>query len=332
MRLCDVQGLTLGIEGDAPAIWERMAPFLPCAASDPSLHEPFTVYLTPRLEAPSLLAGQDLREYWRGELFDGTPLVCSVSPQAIRLDLPAIARLEVDHAARQARIAVAPGQEWCVLAHCLTPLLVELLGRRGHHVVHAAALADDLHGQRRAVLISGVSGRGKTTTALALAGEGFQVLSDDTTFLTDADGQVQAWGLPLPWKVHHQTYALLPWLRELPSRPARRRDESSIDVAGTPLALPYRQVRAHAVLFLDSRQSTHRLEPLSKVAAIARLAQENVRATDGCRTGPAGQTFQMLSRLIAQCPTYCLHAGPDLTSLAPLVRDLLWKGDDAQPH
>ncbi len=63
-------------------------------------------------------------------------------------------------------------------------MLCDLLARAGHYVFHAACL---LAG-KGAVLVSGPSGIGKTTTALALAGQGMAMVTDDASFIALPDG------------------------------------------------------------------------------------------------------------------------------------------------
>lgn len=79
-------------------------------------------------------------------------------------------------------------------AFLLGQILGFLLHLRGYVCMHASAVAID----DRAVLFAGIQGRGKSSTAAALAKRGYPVLSDDVAPIgMDADGQLRVTpGLP----------------------------------------------------------------------------------------------------------------------------------------
>jgi hypothetical protein len=86
-----------------------------------------------------------------------------------------------------------------------------------------------------------------------------------------------------------------------------------------------------AVLFLAPRNTVaHRIEPLDRLAAMERLANENVRPAEPHATDPAGAAFGALARLAAGCPCYALSVGPDLNSLHDRLVDLL--SPDGRPR
>lgn len=63
--------------------------------------------------------------------------------------------------------------------------------------VHAACLTRG----GRGILLAGHSGAGKSTLTIALARRGYALLSDDWTYLSAAESQINAWGLPVPVKL-----------------------------------------------------------------------------------------------------------------------------------
>jgi hypothetical protein len=84
------------------------------------------------------------------------------------------------------------------------PLLWFELNRRGHPVVHGAAVA----GGGRVCLLAGRGGAGKTTLALCLAERGFDLVSEHFTIL-GPDGV-----RPLPTPLHIMDYNLTPLVRD----------------------------------------------------------------------------------------------------------------------
>src|SRR5690606_27351699 len=93
--------------------------------------------------------------------------------------------------------------------------LYAMLHVTGQMLVHAAALR--LPDADAALVLFAPSGAGKTTTSLALALQGFGLLTDDATVLSGGDRSTAAcvWGLPRPPKVHRNTAELLPALGKL---------------------------------------------------------------------------------------------------------------------
>jgi hypothetical protein len=272
-----------------------------------------------------------LRCFWEGMLLDGIHLAYYADDGLRLFDLVGRARLLVDLDRREGRLVVAPGQEWCIGHACIVPMLCELLAGTGQHAIHAGCLSIGGHAGARAVLLCGSSGSGKTTTTLALARAGMTFLTDDAAFVhapgDSDDGPPAVWGLPLACKVHKNTLVLLPWLNDLPRRPASTQDEYVVEVRDIFRPSPANAVaEPRAIVFLGRRDpKEHRLEPLDKVSAVTCLTKENVRAIDPSGQGPGGRAFRLMSRLAAGCDTYRLSVGPDLEGLYHLVAPLLEK-------
>ncbi|HUT37595.1 MAG TPA: hypothetical protein VNE39_29210 [Planctomycetota bacterium] len=273
-----------------------------------------------------------MEEHWRGTLPDGPPAVCFRGPSERETLLPGLARMRL--AERGADVHVAPGADWCLNLGCLLPALCEFLARRGHYVVHAGTLSWDAAGGRRALLLCGPSGFGKTTTALALAHAGMQLLTDDATFLVaqppggtrvpPVESALRVWGLPRPCKVHRRTVALMPWLRPHCDGQRPVGDEYLVELAALAGSGALAMAEPALVLFLEERNPlAHRLRPLDKVQAVARLANENVRAADLRGQGPAGDAFRALADMARRTPTCTLSVGPDLESLHESLLPLL---------
>ena len=146
----------------------------------------------------------ELHDFWTGTLPDGTRMVCRSGPNRRQVEMPDHVRADIDLAARIARFVVNPNIKTGLLETCFLPLLCDCLGLTGHYVIHAASLFVQVGGQRRALIVSGMSGAGKTTLALALAGAGLGMLADDMTLYQAATANQpgQIWGIRTRCKVH----------------------------------------------------------------------------------------------------------------------------------
>jgi len=321
----NLHGVRLRARVDTPSLAARLREAVGPFEVDDDAAPDFVLTIQHAQEPFADVAPEGMQEHWRGTLPDGPPVVCYRGASEREVLLPGLARLRLTE--RGGDIRAVPGADGWLNLGCLLPALCEFLARRGHYVVHAATLCTHVAGAPRALVVGGPSGVGKTTTALALAHAGMQLLTDDATFLTlpgPGFDAFRVWGLPRPCKVHRRTVELMPWLRPLCDGAEPVADEYLVGWAalagpGVPgLAEPA------AVLLLEPRNpQAHRLRPLDRVEAVARLINENVRAGDPRAEGPAGGAFRALAALAARVPVCALSVGPELESLAPVVRPLL---------
>ena len=259
-----------------------------------------------------------LRDSWSGILADGTHLVCRNGPGRRQLEVPGCIRADVDLSGRVARIVVKRGGERGLLEACVLPMLCDCFGQAGHHVIHAASLFVSTGGRRRALIVSGASGAGKTTLALALAGAGLGMLADDMTFYHAATGgrPGQIWGIRTRCKVLPQTFNLLPWLRDLPAQGAGSNGGQLLDSRPLKPLTTGLTASPGLILFLNPRNSkAHRIEPMDKVAALTRLTRENVRAVERRREAVAGRAFAALAELVRSSRTFEASLCPRLDEL-----------------
>jgi hypothetical protein len=262
--------------------------------------------------------------FWKGFLPEGQELICRSSPGRRILEMPGLARVDVDSEQREACVIVHPGRTGPVMDGCITPVLCEFLALGGHHVVHAASLVLVRGRRRTAVMLSGASGAGKTTTSLTLTGAGLKLLTDDASFVTLGRSGPRVWGLPARLKVHERTLTLVPWLQQHPRGPGRTADEFSMDPAAMDLGSPHLTAAPGAILFLDPRNDTeHRVEPIDKTSAMARLVRENVRAYESSASGPAGRAFAALAALVRESRTWRVSLCPRLETLYDVIAPLV---------
>lgn len=104
---------------------------------------------------------------------------------------------------------------WRWRAHIFPALLGILSASIGIAPVHTACLVRD----GRGVLLAGRSGTGKSTLTIAMTRRGYELLSDDWSYLSvteDGGGgdAVQAWGLPVPVKLLPDASNFFPELNE----------------------------------------------------------------------------------------------------------------------
>jgi hypothetical protein len=325
----DVHGLGLNVEVESELLARPVDRLLGPFATDACGERPFSFRIEYGIPGPGGPPPEGMRLFWEGELPGGIEMAFYTG-DGVRLAVqPGEASVRIDLERRQGRAIVRPGAEGAVGYGCLIPVLSAFLAEVGHHVVHAASLGLPDSEGGGAVLVAGEAGAGKTTTALALAGAGLELLTDDASVVT-ADGvgkgAVRVWGLPRACKVHDRTLAMLPWLADIPRIPCGNSGEHILELENVSRVDPHDEWGVRLVLLSDGpNPDRHRLTRLDRVAALMRLTGENVRAVDPRSEGSAGRAFAVLAKLVAGCPAYALSAGPDVTALPdqilPLLRD-----------
>lgn len=187
---------------------------------------------------------------------------------------------------------------------------IELLRLRGLHAVHAAALEKDGVGY----LIAGPSGRGKTTSCLALTRAGFRCLSDDHPLLRQT-----AHGLELlPFRdridVTDRTVGFFPELRAAEERLHPGPWKRSFRLEQVFEDSRPQGCRPGYLLFprIVDRPESH-LEPLPKARALEELLPEALLVLD---RELAQRQFRLLSRLVQSVACYRLHFGRDVLHLS----------------
>ena len=266
-----------------------------------------------------------LREWWSGSLPGGFRMIFRQSLTRQQMEIPGHVLANVDLAGGLARFVMSPNGKPGLLETCFLPVLCDCLGRAGHHVIHAASLFIQTGGQRRALIVSGMSGRGKTTLALALAGAGLGLLADDVTFYRPAKANRpgRIWGIRTRCKVHSQTLELLPWLRDLPADGASLNGERLLDSRSLKPPTAGMTAAPGVILFLNPRNTeAHRIEPVDKLTALTRLTRENVRAFDRRREAVAGRAFEALAELVRSSRTFQASLCPRLEELPDKLASL----------
>lgn len=199
--------------------------------------------------------------------------------------------------------------------------LIELLRRRGLYTIHATALEHN----GRAVLIPGNSGRGKTTSFIALLRSGYRYLSDDHPLLQESGTQVEVLPFPIKINVTDATVQFFPELKSASEQMLHpgvpKRFFYAEDLYSTAVG---ERCRPALVLFphvVDAPQS--RLELLPKSRALEALLPQALLVYD---QEVARREFKVLAKLVQQVDCYRLHFGRDILDLPNLITPLLEKG------
>lgn len=243
--------------------------------------------------------------------------------------------LEYSIADRVARMHAAPGHEALVGGTAAIHAIYAALLATGQTLVHAAALR--LPRQDRAIVLFAPSGAGKTTTSLALALQGFGLMSDDATVLAgDGDAGAQTthvWGLPRPPKLHWRTAEMLPEIGRLVG--PNWNDDGEQGLANSALRsvvefIPGRVFPLAALVLLGRRVAgAHLLRPVPKADVLVHFAMDNVsRLPDGIG-GEDLARYSRFANLVRESPAYELNVGSDLSTLGETIAAVLGSADQA---
>lgn len=235
----------------------------------------------------------------------------------------------VDWASRTAVVRHSVGGK--AMMHSLLDLfaLAAALETSQQIMLHGAGLRIPDCGD--ALLLFAPSGFGKTTTSLAMALEGFALITDDALVLkADAEPQ-EVWGLPRAMKVHQRTLELLPALQPLLGDTWDINGEQEVTREAFAKVGPVAPAIGHrvaAVLVVDERtDGPHQLVPLAKTDALIAIANDNLGRSSRGLGVPARhvRSMETLAKLLAKVPAGKLHVGRPLDSLGRAVEKFVAK-------
>jgi hypothetical protein len=226
----------------------------------------------------------------------------------------------IDHIKRRAEVVVRPGSYPEFFGTAVIVVVDAMLAAAGQHLTHGASLIEPQTGL--AVLVVAASGGGKTTTSLALAHAGFQLMTDDASVLIPGAPRPRIWGLPRALKVHRQTAEMLHWLGSLPDRWDKNQEQgvATASLADRIAIAPVAPIELGAIMLLGPRSEFgDRVEPMSKGELLIALAHDNVAWRRSGMTPKALRRFEVFARAVAQVPAFRISAGSDLAQLPELV-------------
>ena len=195
-------------------------------------------------------------------------------------------------------------------------LLSWWLETRDAALVHGAAVGDE----RGAVLLAGVAGAGKSTTALACLAEGLSYVADDYCVVS-LEPSPTVHSIYSSGKAVTDHLWRLPKLTEIVPEADSRFEEKSIYYLGEHVperiapSLPLRAVLVPRIVGGDET----RIEPTSAAAGLAALAPSTLFQL----AHAGGVAFRRLSGLVRAVPCHALLLGDRPEAAADAIRDLL---------
>lgn len=222
-------------------------------------------------------------------------------------------------------IVAAPDYIGRIGATCGMMAIDAAIDATGQFILHAAGLT--LPGSRAQALVFAKSGTGKTTTALALAGSGFGLCSDDAMVIRIGEMDASGWGLPRDLKVHRNTAEMMPWLKPFLNGKWDTAGEQALARATLSdlVRIENAERRPIAGVFMLERGDADRsvVTPVAQTEALVSLVADNVR------TGKTGlldlqrRRFASLASLVSRVPTFRITVGADPKSTAPALLEAL---------
>jgi hypothetical protein len=226
--------------------------------------------------------------------------------------------VEVDSEKRITHVRIVPEADPSVTSTIALYAIDAALSATSQHLLHGAGLI--LPSGKGAVLLFAPSGAGKTTTSIALALDGFGMLTDDALVLRQ-DRAI--WGLPRVMKVHWRTVELLPALKSLfgpiwndeGEQVLTRHAFSEIGAIASHTSSPI-----VAVLLLGERShGAHVIEKASKAEILLALANDNIGTS---RIGVLRRQvlkMEAVADLLNYVPAARFHVGASLSTLGSTV-------------
>jgi hypothetical protein len=196
-----------------------------------------------------------------------------------------------------------------VATYLLGPVLGLLLRLRGVPCLHASAVAFG----ESTVAFAGSEGKGKSTTAAALAGRGHAVISDDIVALTERDGSffaLPAYPYLSLWP--ESVRMLYGPEKKLPSFSANY-DKRQLLLSENRLQFQEKQIQLGAVFLLGERVADSAAPFVEKLPArdvlVALVA--NSYATNMLDKNMRAREFELFGRLVTTVPVWRLRPHED---------------------
>jgi hypothetical protein len=311
-NLFDLPGAPLAIDHDDPALLAPLMRFLAGLEAE-TLAGTLAVW---RIETGEPQDAPDLPLLYDGPMLP-SGIGCLYRGDGPRRLLLVPGRLSVDSGpdGRSGRVVVGPDGAALLHLEFGTMILALTIQASRQTLVHAAALR--FPGRDGAMLLVAPSGAGKTTTSIALALQGFALLSDDAAVVGRAgDGAWRVWGVPRPLKVHRRTAALFPELGAALVAAYDTAGEQPLRAEAVPElagARPGTVLPIAAIVHLGERRAGRTtVRPLARPDMLVALAADNLRHSRKGTPDDQRAAFGTLAALVRERPTFALHVGDDL--------------------
>jgi len=195
---------------------------------------------------------------------------------------------------------------------------------RGGMLAHAAVVGSE----GRGLMLTGVSGSGKSTTAMQAGLDGLQILGDDYCYVAPGVPAV-AYSLTRATKVSDESLALLGGhVGTLDN--THRRDTAQKNLVYLPTHGPRAAATALRIVGIVvptvGQEQIARIEPCPGAAALSSLAMSSIFQFNA----PAAEVFARCRQLVASVATHRLELGRELSSATGLLAGLLAEDDSAE--
>jgi hypothetical protein len=201
------------------------------------------------------------------------------------------------------------------------PILLDLLKKLGILIWHSAAVARN----GMAILVPGVSGSGKSTTALNLLSLGYRFLADDQVLLRSREAGLEVQGYESGVYLTDTSLDFLPEWKKFKSGSRRkkgRRWKHRIELKGFILLPRSKPPMVKFILFpsVTKRRDT-KLEQLTKAGALLECLRQVPKEYPRSMLGKSAMQsqFEIYSMLVASARSYRIHLGTDQEEVRRLL-------------
>ncbi len=206
---------------------------------------------------------------------------------------------------------------WLLTCPLFTIPLMEFLKRRQRYSLHAAGVCWNGAG----MLVPGTSGAGKTTLALALLRNGWDLLSDDMVFLTHEPDDVQVLAFPDAIDITDATALFFPelqgWVRQPKGDGWAKHQLRFEAVYGSRFTWTCKP--SVLVFPTVADEASSRLVPITPDEALLELAP-NVLLTEAASSQ---RHLDRLAALVRTCRSYRMATGRDFDAIPNLLCRLM---------
>lgn len=208
--------------------------------------------------------------------------------------------------------------------YVVEPVLLDILKKLDLLVWHSAAVTKD----GSAVLLPGVSGSGKSTTALNFLTLGYRFLADDVILLRARGAQLEASGYESELYLTDRSLELLPEWKKFKRGGRYKKGQRWKHRISVESFRPRRRAQPPLVKFLlfpqlaGTRQT--RLEKLTGAQAMIECLRQVPKEYPASVLGPSvlQSEFELYSKLVQSAHCYRLHLGTDQNHLQAVLSSL----------
>ncbi|MDP3143553.1 MAG: hypothetical protein Q8N14_06455 [Candidatus Omnitrophota bacterium] len=189
-------------------------------------------------------------------------------------------------------------------------------------IQHAAAVAKG----KKAVLVCGESGCGKTALSFTLVKNGYKYLSDDDIILKSNPAGIESWSIPTRPKLQEKLIKYFPQIKPAWLAKATKQNKRLLDIEKMfPSCFQERAIPRIIIFPKYGKSDKINIKPLNKREALLRLMREDFTIFNK-NQNVSRRHFGVLARLVGQCGIYTLCYNDKRLKEVPAVIDALLKG------